>query len=426
MGKKNSISYAKYGYLFSIPFVITFLLCTLYPVIYTAFIGFTNMKGLTPTNVEVVPTRKPNGEPKTFSTTPFFADKTISNEDFQKLIIEESFEEILSDTDFLAFKAQAESEGAVKTKDFKKYINNAQFKKVNTKNEILNSIDSVTKKSYKKKEHLFMNFEQVLKKPSFRTAVSNTFLMWIVNFIPQIVLALVLAAWFSNEQNNIKGKGFFKVVFYMPNIITASTIAILFASLFAYPTSPVNDLLLTLGLIEKPFDFPQSKLAARLIVSFIQFWMWYGYTMIVLTSGILGINPEIYEAAEIDGANGIQKFFKITLPNLKTILLYTLVTSLIGGLQMYDIPSLLMQNSGPDNATLTSSVFIYNQAFKGSYLWNQSSAASMIMFVIIAALSAVMFFLLRDKDEAKLNKMNKMRIKEFKKQQKLNAKGGNK
>ncbi len=141
--------------------------------------------------------------------------------------------------------------------------------------------------------------------------------------------------------------------------------------------------------------------------------------MIVLTSGILGISPEIFEAAEIDGANGPQKFFKITLPNLKTILLYTLVTSLIGGLQMFDIPSLLMQNSGPDNATLTTSVFIYNQAFKGSYMFNRAAAASKIMFIISAILSAIIFYLLRDKDEAAMYKAEKERIKEYKRQQKM-------
>lgn len=83
-----------------------------------------------------------------------------------------------------------------------------------------------------------------------------------------------------------------------------------------------------------------------------------------------GNQPEIFESAEVDGANRIQTFFHITLPNLKTILLFTLVTSLIGGLQMFDIPKLFLLG-GPDNSTLTTSVFIYNQAFSGSYLYNR-------------------------------------------------------
>ena len=124
--------------------------------------------------------------------------------------------------------------------------------------------------------------------------------------------------------------------------------------------------------------------------------MWYGYTMIILISGVLGINPEIYEAAEIDGANDRQIFFRITIPNLRTILTYTLITSLIGGLSMYDIPKML-NNGNPNNSTLTATMFIYNQSFQGSYMYARGAAASMILFLIIAALSAVVFFLMRDR-----------------------------
>ena len=140
--------------------------------------------------------------------------------------------------------------------------------------------------------------------------------------------------------------------------------------------------------------------------------------MIVLISGILGISPEIFESAEVDGANRLQTFIYVTIPNIKTILLFTLVTSLIGGLNMFDIPKLFMLG-GPDNATLTTSVFIYNQAFSGSYMYNRAAAASMIMFTIICALSAVLFFIMRDKDAIALEKLRKQQEKEYKKQLKL-------
>ena len=231
-------------------------------------------------------------------------------------------------------------------------------------------------------------------------------------------MALLLASIFTNRRHKVKGQGFFKVVFYMPNIITAATVAILFGSLFGYPMGPINDLLMSLGIIDKPFFFLQSKSIARGVVSFIQFWMWYGYTMIVLISGILGISPEIYEAAEIDGATSWDKFRYVTLPNLRTILIYTLVTSLIGGLQMFDIPQLLVAKSGPDNATLTTSCFIYNQAFSGSYLYNRASAASMIMFVIIAILSIIVFYLMQDRSEVAENKALKKVAREMKKKAK--------
>jgi multiple sugar transport system permease protein len=203
----------------------------------------------------------------------------------------------------------------------------------------------------------------------------------------------------------------------MPNIITAATIAILFQQLFQYPKGPVNDILISMGVLTAPHNFSIDGMAAKCIVSFIQFWQWYGYTMIVLISGILGISPELFEAAEIDGASGFQQFMYVTLPNLKTIMLFTLVTSLIGGLNMFDIPRLFL-NGGPNNATSTAALFIYDQAFSGSYMYNRASAASMIMFAIIAVLSAFVFFMLRDKDEAKLRKIIRQQEKVYKKQMK--------
>ena len=209
----------------------------------------------------------------------------------------------------------------------------------------------------------------------------------------------------------------------MPNIITAATVAILFNALFGYPMGPVNDLMTRFGIFDSPYNFLVKKNIAQDIVIFIQTWMWYGYTMIILISGILGISPEIFEAAEVDGANGWQTFWHVTLPNIRTIMLFTLVTSLIGGLNMFDIPRLFLMG-GPDNATLTTSVFIYNQAFSGSYMYNRAAAASMIMFIIICAVSGIMFYFLRDKDEAKLHKIEKQQIKEERRRQKELAKGG--
>lgn len=253
----------------------------------------------------------------------------------------------------------------------------------------------------------FENFRNLLfENDLFRKSIVNTALIWIVNFIPQLGLALLFAAWFTNRRLKLRGQGAFKVMFYMPNIITAGTIAVLFSSLFAYPIGPVNSMFQMFGWSNEAINFLLDKTTARGIVAFIQFWMWYGHTMLILIAGILGINPTLYEAAAIDGANGYQMFFRITLPSIRTIMLYVLITSMIGGLQMFDIPQ-LFQNGGPDNATYTATMFIYAQAFKGSYLYNRAAAASMILFAIAAVLSAVLFYLLRDRDAARLKREEK-------------------
>ena len=327
MKKKRAYDYAKYGYIFSIPFVLAWLIFQLYPIFYTLLLGFTDLKG-------------------------------AGNTDWRSVVLW---------------------------------------------------------------SEPFKNFVKVLGNKTFKTAFLNTLLIWGCNFVPQISLALLVTAWFTNRRSTIKAQGFYKVMFYLPNIITQATVAMLFAQLFMYPKGVINDLLIQMGIFDKAVDMMRNKAVTRGVVIFIQTWMWYGYTAIVLISGVLGISPELFEAAEVDGANQWQTFFKVTLPSIKTILLFTLVTSLIGGLNMFDIPK-LFQNGGPDNATTTTSLYIYNKAFQGGYLYGEASAASMIMFAIIVLLSCIVFYLLRDKDEIALRKLVRQQEKEFKLKAKMAAK----
>ena len=175
---------------------------------------------------------------------------------------------------------------------------------------------------------------------------------------------------------------------------------------------------IALKIFKGPVDMQRIANVAKGFVIFIQTWMWYGYTAIVLISGVLGISPELFEAAEVDGANQWQTFFRVTIPSIKTMLLFTLVTSLIGGLNMFDIPKLFL-NGGPNNATLTTSLYIYNKAFQGGYLYGEASAASMIMFTIIVFLSCIVFYLLRDKDEVELRRLVRQQEKEYKRKMKM-------
>lgn len=242
------------------------------------------------------------------------------------------------------------------------------------------------------------NYLDIAHNEMFRTSIKNTFILWTVNFIPQIGLSLLLAAWFTNIKLKLKGTGFFKVVFYLPNIITAASVAVLFYALFSYPVGPMNLILTKLGILEQPFEFFRSVGATRLIVSFIQFWMWYGQTTIVLISGILSIDKSLFESAMVDGATDGAIFRKITLPLLKPIILYTLVTSLIGGLQMFDIPFLLT-NGNPANSVLTITMYIYKQAFTGSRNFNVAATASVILLLISILLSTLLFNFFREKSK---------------------------
>ena len=124
-------------------------------------------------------------------------------------------------------------------------------------------------------------------------------------------------------------------------------------------------------------------------------WKNLGYNMILFMAALNNIPKELIEAAELDGASNSQMFWKITIPNLKTILLYTMITSMIGGLNMYDIPQ-LFNKGNPANSTLTTNMYIYNQAFSGSYMYARAAAASMVMFLIIAIASVLVFLAFND------------------------------
>lgn len=230
----------------------------------------------------------------------------------------------------------------------------------------------------------------------FWGSLFNTAILWIINFVPQLICALLFAAIFSGKHIRVRGKGFFKAVFYMPNIITAASVALLFASLFAHPYGTFTVIFRQLGLVEESFQFLRSEWASRLIVCFIQFLMWTGPTMIMLTAGMSGINESLYESAMLDGAGNFRMFLSITLPLIQPIMLYTLVTSLVGGLQVFDIP-FLMNNGGPHNATTTITVFNYKLAFTGDNNYGAAAAGSVYLMLIAIACSAALFRLMGER-----------------------------
>ncbi|MCR5804115.1 MAG: ABC transporter permease subunit [Clostridia bacterium] len=248
----------------------------------------------------------------------------------------------------------------------------------------------------------------------------NTAILWVIGFIPQIGLALLLSAWFTDKKIKLKGLNFMKAMMYLPNVITSVTIAVFFRKIFMYSsggTSSASQLFLrnVLG-IAKGYNFFESAWATRFIICFINFWMWYGNTMITLIAGITSISESLYESAQIDGANSYQTYTKITLPLLRPILLYTLVTSMIGGLQMFDIPQYINQNPPRINfngtmirSTRTVLMYINSMAFGTSshkYV-GIACATSVLLFITTTILSIIVFYIMRDKDAAAAKKLAK-------------------
>lgn len=238
----------------------------------------------------------------------------------------------------------------------------------------------------------------------FWQAMGVTIVLWILNFIPQILLAILLAAWFTDIRFKLKGQGIYKVIMYMPNVITAASIAVLFYSLFDVQ-GPITKLFISWGWCDDGGVLNKGW-TSLIIIAFIQFWMWYGNTMIVLCAGILGINPSLYEAASVDGATSRQQFFRITLPLLKPILQYTMVTSAIGGLQMYDIPQLFNEGGPLANIgdsvvySTTTVVMLISKYVKAGATQNMGKASvySVALFLITMVVSFLFYRLTSDKN----------------------------
>ena len=208
----------------------------------------------------------------------------------------------------------------------------------------------------------------------------NTLILWVMGAVPQIVIALLLAVFFTSYRMNLKGQQFFKTVIYMPNLIMAAAFAMLFSTLFSN-VGPVKQILLAHDLIDKSFDFLTMKIPVRVLIALMNFLMWFGNTTILLMAGIQGI----------DGANSLQVFFRVTLPLLAPILVYTVITAMIGGLQMFDVPQVLTNGKGTPNRASMTMVMYLNNYLTTSKNYGMAGAVSVVLFLVSTGLSLFVY-----------------------------------
>ena len=226
----------------------------------------------------------------------------------------------------------------------------------------------------------------------------NTLIIWLLGFIPQIFFSLLFASWFTDLQLKLR-TGAYKVIFYLPNVIMAAAMGMLFFTMFSQ-SGPINSIYMSITGAESPYMFFENEWSQRGVIALINFLMWYGNTTIMLMAAINGIDPSLYESSQIDGATPTQIFWKITLPLIRPILLYVLITSLIGGLQMYDVPQIITKNGESVNRT-SMTVIMYLQKHLYSKNYGMAGALSVIVFVVAAVLSLLIFASVKEKEPKK-------------------------
>lgn len=232
------------------------------------------------------------------------------------------------------------------------------------------------------------NFKNLMTPDLVRYA-GNTLILWVIGFIPQIVVSLLLAVWLTDGALKIRGKGFFKTVMYMPNIIMAAAFSMLFFALFS-DIGPINGILQSLGIVEEPIRFMSDVWWTRVLIALIGFLMWFGNTTILLMAAVLGVDTAVYEAARLDGASSWKIFTQVTVPLIRPVLAYVLITSMIGGIQSFDVPQILTGGSGgPNRTSMTLIMYLNNLLFNKNY--GMAGALSVILFVATAILSIFVF-----------------------------------
>ncbi len=239
------------------------------------------------------------------------------------------------------------------------------------------------------------NYIRVFKDKFFWKALGNTVKIWGVNIILQLGLAFLLTVIFSDIKYKIRGLSLFRAVYYLPNLIAATSVAFLFKTLLDWKYGSFNQLLLTLGVAKEQINWLGSTSTAPYVISVIGAWMWFGNSFIMLMAGVQGIPTDYFEAAAIDGAGRWKVFAKITIPLLRPIMLYVFVTSLIGGLQLFDLP-FLMNGVAPNTAgepsgcLQTAVMYLYKFGFE-THQVGYASAIAYTLFFIILIVSIIQF-----------------------------------
>lgn len=230
------------------------------------------------------------------------------------------------------------------------------------------------------------NYKRIFEDNKTRIAFINT-ISFVAVVVPiQTFLALVMASVLNSK---IKGRQFFRTIFFLPTLTSSAALTMIFMFLFSL-TGPINGLALKANLLNTPINFlNDSKFALKVIMS-MNVWSTVPYFMTIYLAALQELPASLYEAADVDGANAVQKFFNITVPYLKPITTFVVLMGIIGTFQMFDQAYIFSNGSGgPENSTLTVALLIYRNAFGQNNTMGYATALSIVLSLIILTVSLV-------------------------------------
>ncbi len=239
------------------------------------------------------------------------------------------------------------------------------------------------------------NYVRLFQDEKFIASLKNVIIYFAFQVPIMLFIAIILACILNDKK--LKFKGLFRTIIFLPCATSLVASALIFKSLFALD-GLVNVLLVNHHFISQPINWLTHPVWAKVIVIFTITWRWTGYNTVFFLAGLQGIEYSIYEAARIDGASTVQTFFRITLPQLKPVVLLTAIMSTNGTLQLFDEVKNLT-GGGPGNATITISQYIYDLSFKYNPQFGYAAAVSYAILIIVALLSFIQIILADRKEK---------------------------
>ena len=228
------------------------------------------------------------------------------------------------------------------------------------------------------------NYVRMLQDPTFKQTIITTFEYMVFSVPIMIILGIILAVLLNDQM--LKLKGIYRTCIFLPAAVSLVASAVIFRSLFAMDGF-VNTVLVGMGILDTPYNFLGHPTSARIII-IMRIWRWLGYQMIFFLAGLQNIDASMYEAAKIDGANKWQSFWRITLPMLKPMILFTTVMAINSALQVYD-ESVNLTNGGPGFSSMSLAHYVYNTSFVNVPNFGYSCAMGMLILLMAAIITFV-------------------------------------
>ncbi len=271
----------------------------------------------------------------------------------------------------------------------------------------------------------FIGFDQyiwILSQPHFWTALRNTFSIFLLSSVPQLILAIFIAAVLDR---NIRAKTFWRMSVLLPFVVAPVAVGLIFTAIFADNFGLVNTWLNSIGIPGIPWH--KDPLASHVAIATMVNYRWVGYNTLILLAAMQAVNRDFYEAATVDGAGPVRQFFSITMPSLKPTLIFVIITSTIGGLQIFDEPRVFDQfgRGGAGQQWLTIALYLYDIGW-GQWNFGRAAAMAWILFIIILLIGLLNLFITRTlvRDEGLHRELSKRQQRELERAAKKNVKEG--